>query len=102
MSNIGKILKQAQRMQADMARVQEELGTLEKTFTAGGVVEAVARGDHSLVRIRIKPEAVDPKDVEGLEDLVLTAVNGALTAVREEAEARVKQVTGGLNIPGLV
>ena len=102
MSNIGKILKQAQRMQAEMARVQEELGTLEKSFTAGGVVEAVARGDHSLVRIRIKPEAVDPKDVEGLEDLVLTAVNGALTAVREEAEARVKQVTGGLNIPGLV
>lgn len=102
MSNLGKILKQAQRMQAEMGRVQEELATLERSFTAGGVVEAVARGDNTVVRIRIKPEAVDPQDVEGLEDLVLTAVNGALDAVRTEAEQRVKQVTGGLNLPGLM
>ena len=102
MSNIGKILKQAQRVQADMARVQDELAKMEKTFTAGGAVEVVARGDQTLVRIKIKPEAVDPQDVDGLEDLILTAVNGALGAVRQETEARLKEVTGGLNLPGLI
>lgn len=102
MANIAKMLKQAQQMQGRMAQMQEEMAQLEKSFRAGGgAVEVVARGDQTITRIAIKPEAVDPDDVEALEDLLLMAVNGALDAVKTEAAARMREVTGGINIPGL-
>jgi DNA-binding YbaB/EbfC family protein len=100
--NLAKIMKQAQRVQGDIARVQAEVATLEKSFSAGGgVVVATARGDGTLVSVKIAREIVAAGDVEGLEDLVLTAANGALEEVKKEANARVSAVTQGLNIPGL-
>ncbi len=100
--DMNKMMKQAQKMQLELARAQEEIK--EFTFTAtsgGGMVEATAKGDGSLVSLSIKPEAVDPSDVEMLEDMVLAAVNEALRGVAEEGEARLGAATGGMNIPGL-
>ena len=103
MVNIGKMLKQAKQMQAQMGRLQEELAALEKSCSVGGgVVEVTARGDQTLVRIAIKPEACDPEDVEALEDMILTAVNGALHEVKRAAEERMSRITGGLGMPGLM
>ena len=103
MANMNKILKQAQQMQSQMAQVQEEIAGIEKQFTAGGgAVEVTARGDHSITNIKIAPSAIDPDDAEGLEDLILTAVNGALDDVKATAEKRMKDVTGGMNLPGIM
>jgi DNA-binding YbaB/EbfC family protein len=102
MANIAKMLKQAKQMQSQMARMQEDLGRMEKSFSAGGgAVEAVARGDQSIVSLKIKPEVVDADDVEGLEDMILIAVNGALEEVKKAAQQQMSQITGGLGIPGL-
>jgi len=101
--NMQKMMKQVQKMQADMARLQEELATRTVESTAGGgVVKAVANGKQELVSIEIKPEAVDPEDVEMLQDLILTAVNGALKQSQEMVAKEMGKVTGGLNIPGLL
>lgn len=102
MRNMNRMMKQVQKMQADMARVQEELE--HKTVEAsagGGMVTVVANGHQNIVSISIEPEAVDPDDVEMLEDLVLAAVNEAIRASREMAGDELGKVTGGLNIPGL-
>lgn len=102
MMNMQKMMKQVQKMQADMARVQEELG--EKTVEAtagGGVVKVVANGHQEIQRIHIEPEAVDPDDLEMLEDLVLAAVNEAMRQAKELATNEMAKVTGGLNVPGL-
>jgi len=100
--NMNKMMKQVQKMQADMVKLQEELGerTVEST-AGGGVVKAVANGKQKLISIEIKPEAIDPEDVEMLQDLVLTAVNGALNQSREMVANEMRKVTGGINIPGL-
>lgn len=96
-------MKQAKQMQSQMNQVQEDLSKMEKTFTAGGgAIEVTARGDQSITDISIKPEAVDPDDVEGLEDLLMTAVNGALNEVKSAAEEEMQKVTGGMNMPGLM
>lgn len=102
MRNMNRMMKQVQKMQADMARVQEELGekTVEGT-AGGGMVTVVANGHQDIVSISIEPDAVDPEDVEMLEDLVLAAVNEAIRAAREMAADEMGKVTGGLNIPGL-
>jgi len=101
--NMQKMMKQVQKMQADMAKLQEELATRTVESTAGGgVVKAVANGKQELVSIEIKPEAVDPEDVEMLQDLILTAVNGALKQSQEMVAKEMGKVTGGLNIPGLL
>ena len=101
--NMQKMMKQVQKMQADMARLQEELATRTVESTAGGgVVKAVANGKQELVSVEIKPEAVDPEDVEMLQDLILTAVNGALKQSQEMVAKEMGKVTGGLNIPGLL
>lgn len=102
MRNMNRMMKQVQKMQADMARVQEELG--EKTVDAtvgGGMVTVVANGHQEVVSISIEPDAVDPEDVDMLQDLVLAAVNEALRAAKEMANDELGKVTGGLNIPGL-
>lgn len=102
MGNMSKMMKQVQKMQQDMMKLQEELKerTVEAT-AGGGVVKAVANGKKELVKIEIKPEAVDPDDVEMLQDLVLAATNEALQKAEEMVSQEMSKLTGGLNIPGL-
>lgn len=100
--NMSKMMKQVQKMQADMARVQEELGSKTVEATAGGgMVTVVANGRQEIVSITIDPEAVDPDDVEMLQDLVMAAVNEALRSSKEMATNEMAKVTGMLDIPGL-
>jgi hypothetical protein len=102
MAGLGKFLKQAQKMQEQMQRVQGELAQREVEGTAGGgAVKAVAKCDGSVVSIKIDPKVVDPKDVEMLEDLVLGAVTNALQTAKKTQEEEMGKVTSGLNIPGL-
>ncbi|MCL2337854.1 MAG: YbaB/EbfC family nucleoid-associated protein [Firmicutes bacterium] len=100
--NMAKMMKQVQKMQADMAKLQEELAerTVEST-AGGGAVKAVANGRQEVVALEIKPEAVDPEDVEMLQDLVLTAINDALKKSQEMMATEMGKLTGGMNIPGL-
>ena len=101
--DMKKMMKQAQRMQAEMAIAQEEIKDLEFEATAGGgAVKAVATGDMALKSISIDPEAVDPEDVEMLEATVLAAVNEALRGVSDISAQRMQAATGGMNIPGLM
>ncbi|HHY59791.1 MAG TPA: YbaB/EbfC family nucleoid-associated protein [Clostridia bacterium] len=102
MGNMAKMMKQVQKMQQDMAKLQEELAHKTVNATAGGgVVEVVANGKQEIVSIKISPDAVDPDDVEMLEDLVLAAVNEALRKAQEMAAAEMSKITGNLKIPGL-
>lgn len=98
--NQAAMLKQAQKMQQEMQRLQAELQAKEYTFAAGGgVVTATVNGQHQVTAIAIDPEAVDPEDVEMLQDLVVAAVNGALQAADSEMQSAMQQVTGGLGLP---
>ena len=101
--NLGKMLmKQMEEMQRKMERIQAELGEERIEASAGGgIVTAIASGMGELVELRIKPEVVDPDDVEMLQDLVLAAVNEALDRAQSRKEERMSEVTGGLNVPGL-
>lgn len=101
--NMGKMMKQVQKMQAEMARVQEELAEREvKANAGGGMIEVTANGKQEIIDIKIDPESVDPDDVEMLEDMVLAAVNEAMRQAQEMASEEMQKVTGGLNIPGLM
>ena len=103
MAGLGKFLKQAQKMQAEVQRVQEELAQREVEATAGGgAVKAVARCDGTIVSVKIDPKVVDPKDVEMLEDLVLGAVTNALQNAKKTQEEEMGKVTAGMNLPGLM
>ena len=100
--NQAAMMKQAQKMQQEMLRMQEEQEA--KTFTAnagGGMVAATVNGKHELVDLQIKPEAVDPDDVEMLQDMVIAAVNEAVRAADNEAANNMSRLTGGLNLGGL-
>ena len=100
--NQAAMLKQAQKMQQEMLRMQEEQEN--KTFTAkagGGVVAATVNGKHELVELTIQPEAVDPEDVEMLQDKVIAAVNEAMRMADTEAANNMSRLTGGLNLGGL-
>ena len=100
--NIQKIMKQAQEMQAKMADLQAKLAAEEIEATAGGgAVRAVVNGKHELVSLKIQATAVDPSDVELLEDLLITAINEAHRRAEERMQAEVSKVTGGMNLPGL-
>ncbi len=103
MSSLGKLMKQAARMQQQMQAVQAELAqrTVEAT-SGGGVVRATARCDGTLAALRIDPQAITPSDPALLEDLVLVAVNQALQRARETAAAEMSKVTGGAGLPGLL
>jgi DNA-binding YbaB/EbfC family protein len=102
MGNMGKLMKQAQEMQAKMARVQEELEAREVEGTAGGgMVTVRMNGKQEVLAIKIKPEAVDPDDVEMLEDLVLAAIREARNHAEELMQTEMAKVTGGMNLPGL-
>lgn len=101
-SNMNQMLKQAQKMQEDMANLQEDLDNREYTaVSGGGMIEVTIDGKHLVKSIKIKPEAVDPDDVEMLEDLITVAVNEAVSNAIKTAEAEMGAVTGGMNIPGL-
>ncbi|HHT62687.1 MAG: YbaB/EbfC family nucleoid-associated protein [Bacillota bacterium] len=102
MGNMQKMMKQVQKMQAEMARLQEELGTREVEASAGGgMVTVVVNGKQEVISVKIKPEAVDPDDVEILEDMVLAAVKEALRKSQEMVAEEMNKITGGLKIPGL-
>jgi nucleoid-associated protein EbfC len=100
--NLNKLMKQAQKMQEQMARTQAELEekTVEVT-AAGGKVTVVANGAGDVLSIKIAKEIVDPEDVDILEDLVLSAVQQAIARGKEMAGSEMSKITGGLNLPGL-
>ena len=102
MAGLGKFLKQAQKMQEQMAHVQEELAQREVVGTAGGgAVTAVAKCDGSIARIKLDPKVVDPNDVEMLEDLILSAVTNALEVAKKTQTEEMNKVTAGLSLPGM-
>lgn len=102
MNNMNQMMKQVKKMQEQMLKAQEELATKTVEGTSGGgVVTVEANGHKQILAINIKPEAVDPEDVEMLQDLVLTAVNDALAKAEEIANADMGKFTGGMKIPGL-
>ena len=102
MSSIGKLMKQAARMQQQMEQIQSQLAqrTVEAT-SGGGAVKVVARCDGSLASIKISPQAINPADAELLEDMILTATNQALAQAKEISNAEMGKVTSGFNMPGL-
>ena len=100
--NQMQMMKQAQKMQQDLLRMQEEMQTKEYEATAGGgVITAVVNGQKELLRVTINPEAVDPDDVEMLQDMVVAAVNEAMRKADAESAANMSKLTGGLNLGGL-
>ena len=103
MGNLGNIMKQAQAMQERLAKLQAEAATKTVQASAGGgMVTVVANGGMEVVSIRIDPEVLRSNDAEMLQDLVVAAVNEALRQAREMVAEEMKEVTGGLQIPGLL
>jgi len=101
-NNMGKMMKQMQKMQKDMEKTQEELAKKTVEGTAGGdLVKVVVNGEKQVLDVQIKPEAVDPDDIEMLQDLVLGATNDALKKMNELTEKEMSKYTKGMNIPGL-
>ena len=103
MKGMGNMMKQAQKLQSQMLKLQEELAqkTVESS-AGGGMVTVVANGRQQIVSIKIESEVVDPEDVDMLQDLVLAAVNDALSKAQEMVTSEMGKLTGGLNIPGLM
>ena len=100
--NQAAMMKQVQKMQQDMIRMQEEME--KKTYTAaagGGMVKAEVNGKHEVVNLEINPEAVDPDDVEMLQDMIIAAVNEAMRTADTDAANNMSRLTGGLNLGGL-
>ena len=100
--NIGKLVKQAERMQQQMEQVQAALAsrTVEAT-SGGGAVKVVAKCDGSIASVKINPQAVDPADIQLLEDMVLIAANQALSQAKEISNSEMGKITSGLSLPGL-
>ncbi len=100
--NMNQMIRQAQKMQDDMAAFQTEFEEKEfKSSVGGGAVEITMNGKRQVVSISIKPEVVDPEDVEMLQDLVASAVNEVLTTIETESTEGMQKITGGLNMPGI-
>lgn len=100
--NMNQMLKQAQKMQEDMTALQADLEQREFTATSGGgMIEATVDGKHLIKNIKINPDAVDPDDIEMLEDLIIVAVNEAISNAIKTSEEEMGAITGGLNMPGL-
>ena len=100
--NMNAMLKQAQKMQSDMAALQEDLENREYTATSGGgMISVTVDGKHLIKSIKINPDAVDPDDSEMLEDLITVAVNEAINNAIQTAETEMGAITGGLNLPGM-
>ena len=97
-----RMMRQVQKMQDTIRAKQEELEAKEYTGTASGeMVTVTMTGKHEITAVKIKPEAVDPEDIEMLEDLIAAAVNSAVAAVDKDSEEEMGKLTGGMNIPGL-
>ena len=103
MSSIGKLMKQAARMQQQMEQVQADLAsrTVEAT-SGGGAVKVVAKCDGTIASIKIDPQAINPADAQLLEDMVVTAANQALTQAKEISNSEMGKITSGLSLPGLM
>ena len=102
MMGMGNLLKQAQKFQADLARVQEELaGKTVEGSAGGGMVVATVNGRMELVSVRMEKEVVDPEDITMLQDLTVAAVNDGVRKARELAASELAKLTGGLPIPGI-
>ncbi len=99
---MGDMFKQVQKMQKKMMELQEELENMTVEGTSGGgMVRAISNGKGDLTEIKIEPEAVDPEDIEMLEDLILAAVNQSRERANELQQEQMSKLTGGLNIPGM-
>ncbi len=102
MGNANNMIRQAQKMQQEMLKAQEEIEQTDfDASSGGGAVTVKMNGKKELLEINIKPEACDPDDVEMLQDLILTAVNDVIQKVDEANNAKMSKLTGGINIPGL-
>ena len=103
MSSIGKLMKQAARMQQQMEEVQTQLAarTVEAT-SGGGAVKVVAKCDGSIASVKIDPQALNPSDAQLLEDMIVTAVNQALGQAKEISTAEMGKITQGFNLPGMM
>ncbi len=100
--NMQSMMKQAQKMQENMAALQEDLNAREYEATAGGgAVTAVVDGTHMVKSLSIQPDVVDPEDIEMLSDLVIAAVNEAIRKAVDTSEQEMGKLTGGMNLPGL-
>ncbi len=100
--NMNQMLKQAQKMQEDMANLQADLETREYSATSGGgAISVTVDGKHLIKSVKIDPEIVDPDDTEMLEDLLTVAVNEAISNAIKNSEEEMSAVTGGLNLPGM-
>ena len=102
--NIGELMRQAQKLQTQMAKMQEEMaGKTVEGFAGGGMVTVVANGKHEVVSVKIDREVIDPNDIDMLQDLIQAAVNDALRKAQEMMASEMSKLTGGLgiNIPGL-
>jgi DNA-binding YbaB/EbfC family protein len=102
MPNMGQLMKQAQQIQTKMAKLQEELGdrTVEAS-SGGGMVMVVANGRQEILSIKIEQEVIDPDDAEMLQDLIMAAVNDALTRAKDMVNEEMGKLTKGMNIPGM-
>ena len=100
--NMQSMIRQAQKMQEDMAALQEDLNAREYTANAGGgAVAATVNGTHELTKLEIRPDVVDPDDAEMLADLVRAAVNEAIRQAAETSQTEMNKLTGGMSMPGL-
>ena len=101
-NNIQQLARQAQKIQDDMEAASAELETKEYEAAAGGgAVKVTVSGKPELIKVEIQPEVIDPDDVEMLEDLIITAVNDAISQINQISAKNIEKVTGGFNIPGL-
>lgn len=101
--NMNAMIKQAQKMQADMEALQEDLDAREyEIAVGGGVVGVKINGKKEILSIEIKPEIVDPEDIETLQDTLVAAVNQAIKKVEETNSAEMQKITGDINVPGLI
>ena len=100
--NMQQLARQAQKLQQQMAKMEEELEAREYEATSGGgMVTAKVSGKKELIALTIKPEAVDPDDVEMLQDMIMAAINEAMRSATETTEREMSKLTGGMNLPGL-
>ena len=100
--NMQQMMKQAQKMQKQLADAQDKLGDIEVSASAGGgMVKVTGTADMKITSVTIDPEAVDPEDVELLQDSVLAAVNECLSSAQDAANQQLGAITGGMNVPGL-
>lgn len=101
-NNVNAVVRQAQKMQGQISKIQEEFGhKLIEASTGGGMVTAVVTGNQELSSIKINPEVMDPEDVELLEEMVVGAVNQAMELAGDLLNKEIEKVTGGFNIPGM-